>query len=360
MTDVEKTENRGGATTSATEPKRIDIIVPCYNEEGSIDAFYDAVEQVAEGLPGYEFSYIFVDDGSTDGTLEKIRVLAGKSSDRDTKNATKRTVPAVTFISFSRNFGKEAAMYAGLKASAESRTAGGAGTSGRGSADYALLMDADLQHPPAMIPEMLKIIEETGCDSVAARRVSRKGEPRIRSIFARTFYKIMNRFCDIEIVDGAVDFRIMNSKMVKAIVDMPESQRFSKGIFAWVGFDTRWMEFENVKRMSGESKWTMIGLTRYAISGFVDFAEAPLKFMGFLGGIVSTGAVIYLIIEIIKTLVVGKDVPGYESLICLILFFGGLIVTILSVIGQYIGRMYVETKRRPIYIEKESNAEPDA
>ena len=313
--------------------KTIDIIVPCFNEEQNIDAFYDAVQKTVSTIQGYEFSYIFIDDGSVDGSLKKIRSLSDAGD--------------VRYVSFSRNFGKEAAMYAGLRTSCKSN-------GGRG-ADYAILIDADLQHPPELIKEMLRTIEETGCDSCAARRVSRKGEPRIRSVFARAFYRIMNRFSDIEILDGAVDFRIMNNSMVRAIVSMPESQRFSKGIFAWVGFDTRWIEFENVKRLSGESKWTMIGLTRYAISGFVDFAEAPLKFMGFLGGVVSVGAAVYLIIEIVKTIILGKDVPGYESLICLILFFGGLTVTILSVIGQYIGRMYVETKRRPIYIEKESN-----
>lgn len=354
----------------------VDIIVPCYNEEQSVGVFFDAVEKVVGEIPGYDFSYIFIDDGSTDGTLEQIKKLAGAGSDgapAEGENASAATAAPdrrVRYISFSRNFGKEAAMYAGLKASAQGRRAAifgadpedaatTASADGKPAADYAILIDVDLQHPPELIPEMIKTIEETGCDSCAARRVSRKGEPKIRSIFARAFYKVMNRFCDIEIVDGAVDFRMMSMKMVRAVVDMPESQRFSKGIFAWVGFDTRWIEFENVKRLSGESKWNVWSLTRYAISGFVDFAEAPLKFIGFMGGIVSVGAVIYLIIEIIKTLVLGKDVPGYESLICLILFFGGLVVTILSVIGQYIGRMYIETKRRPIYIEKESNFEDD-
>ena len=169
----------------------------------------------------------------------------------------------------------------------------------------------------------------------------------------------MGRFCDIEIVDGAVDFRLMSRKVARAVVGMPETQRFSKGIFSWVGFDTRWVEFENVKRISGESKWNIWSLARYAIAGFVDFAEAPLKLMGLLGGIISAGSLVYLIIEILKTIIVGKDVPGYESLICLLLIFGGLIIAILSVIGQYIGRMYIETKRRPIYVEKESNVTPD-
>ena len=328
---------RAGSETGRNGPaaaRTLDVIVPCYNEEGNVDDFYAAMEKVAKTLEGYEVSYVFVDDGSADKTLEEIRALAAAD-------------PEVKYISFSRNFGKEAAMYAGLKASAESR-------GGRG-ADYAVIIDADLQHPPELIRDMIRTIEETGCDSCAARRVTRKGEPRIRSFFARTFYKIMNRFCDIDIIDGAVDFRMMCRKMVKAVVSLPETQRFSKGIFSWVGFDTRWIEFENVSRVRGESKWTMWSLTKYAIAGFIDFAEAPLKATGLLGTIITVGAGIYLVIEVIKTVVVGKDVPGYESLICLILIFGGLIVAILSVIGEYIGRMYLETKGRPIYLEKESN-----
>lgn len=330
--------------------KTVDIIVPCYNEAENIDAFYDAVQTVTSEIEGYDFLYIFVDDGSTDNTLERIREIAAAAvSDMPNAAATSNmtAVTTVRYISFSRNFGKEAAMYAGLKASSESR-------GGRG-ADYAVLIDADLQHPPQLIREMIRTIEETGCDSCAARRVSRKGEPKIRSALARSFYKIMNRFSDIDIVDGAVDFRMMNRQMVRAILQLPETQRFSKGIFAWVGFDTRWVEFENVKRIAGESKWSMWGLLKYAIAGFLDFAEAPLKFTGLMGSLISAGAVIYLIIELLKTLIVGKDVPGYESLVCLLLFFGGMIIAILSVIGEYIGRMYLETKRRPIYIEKESN-----
>ena len=190
---------------------------------------------------------------------------------------------------------------------------------------------------------------------MAARRVSRKGEPKIRSAFARLFYKLMNKYCEIEIVDGAVDFRLMSKRMVKAIASMPETQRFSKGIFAWVGFDTQWIEFENVQRLSGETKWTVWGLTKYAIDGFIDFADSPLKFAGAFGGFIAAGSAIYLIIEIIKTIVMGKDTPGYASTICLILFFGGAIIAILGLIGEYIGRMYLETKRRPVYIEKESN-----
>ncbi len=310
--------------------EKIDIIVPCYNEGDNIDIFFCEVEKAVSDIEGYDFSYIFIDDGSTDDTLEKIKDLAcGKKE--------------IHYISFSRNFGKEAAMYAGLKAAGDRRT------------DYAVIIDADLQHPPQLIKDMIKITEETGCDSCAARRVTRKGEPRIRSVFARAFYKIMNRYSDIEIIDGAVDFRLMNSKMIKAIVSMPENQRFSKGIFAWVGFHTEWIEFENVKRLSGESKWSVWSLTKYAIAGFLDFAASPLKAVGVFGGITSVGAAIYLIIEILKTLIMGIDVPGYASIICLILFFGGLITAVLSIMGEYIGRMYMETKGRPIYIEKESD-----
>lgn len=310
---------------TAKDMRTVDVIVPCFNEEQTIEKFYEEAEKIFNDIEGYSFRYIFVDDGSTDGTLEKIKRLN-----------------KAQYISFSRNFGKEAAMYAGLKNS---------------TGNYALIMDVDLQHPPYLVKKMIEVMEETGCDSCAARRVSRKGEPRIRSCFARAFYRIMNRYSDIEIVDGAVDFRIMNRKMVKAIVDMPESQRFSKGIFAWVGFDTHWIEFENVKRISGESKWSVWGLAKYAIGGFLDFAASPLKFMGVFGGVTSLFSLLYLIVEVSKTLIFGKDTPGYASTICLILFFGGLIIAILSIMGEYMGRIYMEVKRRPIYIEKESNIE---
>lgn len=325
---------------SDSRRKTINIIVPCYNEELNIDAFFDEVQTNLLNIKKehlaktdsceYDFIYYFIDDGSTDNTLEKIKALADKHD-------------FVHYISFSRNFGKEAAMYAGLKVAKDSH------------ADYAVIIDADLQHPPELISEMIATVEETGCDSCAARRVTRKGEPRIRSMFARAFYRIMNRFSDIEIIDGAVDFRLMNRKMIKAIVDMPETQRFSKGIFAWVGFDTRWIEFENVERISGESKWSVWGLTRYAIAGFIDFAASPLKAIGVFGGLTTLGSAIYLLIEILKTLIFGKDVPGYASIICLILFFGGLVIAVLSIMGEYLGRMYMETKNRPIYIEKESD-----
>ena len=330
--------------------KRIDIIVPCYNEEPNVEAFYNEMQAVAADINAsddyqysYDFSYIFIDDGSKDGTLDQIKLVA----ERGVEDLT-----VVKYISFSRNFGKEAAMYAGIQASAK-------GPKGGSPSDLAIIMDADLQHPPQLVKEMLKKMEETGCDTVAARRVNRKGEPRIRSAFARLFYKVMNKYCEIEIVDGAVDFRLMNHAMVKAIAEMPETQRFSKGIFAWVGFDTEWVEFENVKRLSGETKWTVWSLTKYAIDGFIDFADSPLKFVGAFGGLIATGSAIYLIVEVVKVLVMGKDTPGYASTICLILFFGGVVIAILGLIGEYIGRMYMETKRRPIYIKRDSNIEQE-
>lgn len=307
--------------------KIIDIIVPCYNESKSLKSFFVEIQNVENSIEGYGFKYIFIDDGSADNTLEIIKSFA-------------EDIPNVRYLSFSRNFGKEAAMYAGLRAS---------------SGDYAVIIDADLQHPPCLIKEMISRVEETGADSCAARRVTRKGEPKIRSFLARSFYKIMNKFSDIEIVDGAVDFRLMSRQMVKAILSMPERQRFSKGIFAWVGFDTCWIEFENVERIAGESRWSLFKLLRYAIDGFIDFAVSPLKYAGVFGAITSVGSAVYLIVEILKTLILGKDVPGYASTICLILFFGGMIIAILSIIGEYIGRLYIETKGRPIYIEKESN-----
>lgn len=319
----------------------IDIVVPCYNEEANIDIFYDTMMTVASEMDNCKCSFIFVDDGSADNTLQKLKELTASNAGSDNH---------IRYISFSRNFGKEAAIYAGLKASADGRKDKDGNLS---VADYTVLIDADLQHPPQLIPEMLKKIEEKDCDSCAARRVTRKGEPKIRSLFARTFYKLMNRFCDIEVVDGAMDFRMMSRRMVRAIVDMPETQRFSKGIFSWVGFDTEWLEMENIERVAGESNWSMWKLLNYAIAGFLDFAETPLKISGFIGGIVSALAVVYLILELIKTAVVGKDLPGYESLISLILIFGGVIIALLSVLGEYIGRMYLEMKNRPIFIAKE-------
>ena len=269
--------------------KHIDVIVPCYNEESSLDRFWKESGEAFSAIEGYEFRYIFIDDGSSDETLQKIRRLAAL---QDSAKAGLRPMLRVLTRS------SEQPVIRPPEIPEHARrfpTFPSAGTSARKppcmpdcrhlSGDFAVIMDADLQHPPQLVAEMIRIVEETGCDSCAARRVSRKGEPKIRSALARAFYKLMNRYSDIEIVDGAVDFRLMNRKMVKAIVGMPENQRFSKGIFAWVGFSTEWIEFENVRRIAGESKWTMWGLMKYALDGFIDFAEAPLKFVGSSGRI---------------------------------------------------------------------------
>ena len=309
----------------------IDIIVPCYNEENNVRLLLQETEKVAQEMTDCQLHYIFVDDGSTDGTLDEIKELAA-------------TNKRINYIALSRNFGKEAAMYAGIRNS-------------RGN--YAAIIDADLQHPPSLLLGMMDRIRETGCDCCAARRVTRKGEPKIRSLCARMFYKIMNHYSDIDIVDGAVDFRLMSRQMVKAIASINENQRFSKGLFAWVGFNTEWIEFENVDRISGESKWNMLSLMKYAVDGFIDFTTSPLKYLGLFGGIITVGSALYLIIEIIKTLVEGKDTPGYASILCLILFFGGLTVMILSIIGEYMGRIYMESKGRPVYIERETDLDEE-
>lgn len=307
--------------------KSVELIVPCYNEEQMVEIFYEKTNAVVSEIEGYSFSFIFVDDGSRDQTIQKIKGLAAAHDN-------------VKYLSFSRNFGKEAAMYAGLKMSTAERVA---------------IMDADLQHPPELIEGMLKAIDEEGYDSCSARRVSREGEPKLRSAFSRLFYKFINKMSDIDLVDGAVDFRMMTRNMVNAIVSMPEVQRFSKGIFCWVGFKTKWIEFKNVERLIGESKWSFWSLFKYAIDGIVAFTTLPLRIATLIGTCVSSAAFIYLLFVLIKTLCFGKDVPGYSSTIIILLFIGGVIIMALGIIGEYLARMYMETKRRPIFITRETN-----
>lgn len=307
--------------------KTVDLVVPCYNEGKMVNMFYERVNEIVSKIEGYEFSFIFVDDGSRDDTLKKIKQLA-----KDYSN--------VKYISFSRNFGKESAMYAGLKAS---------------TADRVTIIDADLQHPPELIEDMLKAIDEEGYDSCSARRISREGEPKIRSAFSRLFYKLINKMSEIDIVDGAVDYRMMTRQMVDAIVSLPEVHRFSKGIFCWVGFKTKWIEFKNIERIVGESKWSFWSLFKYAIDGIVAFTTFPLRIATIIGSCISSIAFIYLLVEFIKTLVFGNKVPGYASTIIIILFIGGVIIMSLGIIGEYLARMYMETKRRPIFIAKETN-----
>ena len=309
--------------------KLVSLVVPCYNEEEALPILIAELNRVANSIEGYEFEYILVNDGSKDGTLSVMRSLA-------------KTERRVRYLSFSRNFGKEPAILAGLRAS---------------KGDYVATMDADLQDPPELIPRMLEILEEGRCDNVASRRVNRKGEPVIRSFFARQFYRVMRHMTHIEIADGARDYRMMTRQMVDAILSLPEYNRFSKGIFAWVGFDTEWLEFENVERSAGETKWSFWKLVHYSMDGIVNFSNAPLMFSSYFGLILTVVAFIAIIFEVIRALIFGDPVAGWPSTICIIVFLGGIQLFCMGIMGQYISKTYMEVKKRPIYIVKESNLE---
>ena len=312
--------------------RTVTLIVPCYNEEESLPVFFDAVCGVAATLPEYDMSLLLVNDGSRDGTLSVIRKLAGREG-----------LPLrVRYISFSRNFGKEAAMYAGFC---------------NADADYVAVMDADMQDPPELLPQMLSIIEEEGYDSVATRRVSRDGEPPIRSFFARMFYKIINKISDADIVDGARDFRLMKREMVEAIVAMCEYNRFSKGIFGWIGFKTKWLPYKNVERVAGETKWSFFKLFKYSIDGIVNFSQAPLSVASLTGLALTLVAFFMILFIIVRKLIFGDPVAGWASTICVILFIGGVQLLCMGIIGQYLAKTYMEVKRRPHYIVAESNDE---
>lgn len=306
--------------------KRIDIVVPCYNEEDVLEMFYTKTESILNTIKGYSFRYIFVDDGSKDNTLKIMTSLS-------------QTHKNINYLSFSRNFGKEAAMYAGLKYT---------------TGDYVIVMDADLQHPPAMIPDMIAVIEQ-GHDCCAAMRTDRKGESVVKSCFSRLFYKLSNKLTSVKLVQGAVDFRIMSKQMVDSIMELTENQRFSKGIFSWVGFDTQWIPYKNVERPVGHSKWSFWGLFKYAIDGITAFSIAPLRMVTGLGFFISTCAFVYIIITLIQTLICGIAVPGYVTTLSAVLFLGGIIEFSIGILGEYIGHIYIETKNRPIFILKETN-----
>ncbi len=306
--------------------KTVDIVVPCYNEEEVLNIFYEETDKIVSSIEGFSFSYIFVNDGSKDNTLNILRDLSQKYN-------------TIKYISFSKNFGKEAGMYAGLENS---------------TADYVIIMDADLQHPPALIPSMIEEIKK-GHDCCAAYRTTRKGEAPIRSFLSRSFYHVNNKLSNVELPYGAVDFRIMSRQMVDAIVNLPETLRFSKGIFSWIGFDTKWIPYENVERTLGKTKWNLKGLFFYAIDGIASFSVAPLRLVSVLGAGISFAAFIYAIVIFVKTLFFGIDAPGYASLIIIVLFLGGLIELSLGIIGEYIARIFIESKGRPIYITKETN-----
>lgn len=308
---------------------KISIVVPMYNEQEALDILYRELKRVTETIPDHEFEYLFVNDGSKDATLDEIRKLAKQDA-------------RVRYVSFSRNFGKEAAMYAGLKSA---------------SGDYVALMDADMQDPPTLLPQMIQMIESGECDNVATRRVNRKGEPPIRSFFAKCFYKVMRKLTHIEIADGARDYRLMSRAMVDSILSVSEYNRFSKGIFAWVGYETRWLEFENVERAAGETKWSFWKLVRYSFDGIVNFSDTPLRISSYLGLLLTGLSFVAIIIEVIRTLVFGDPVAGWPSLVCIITFIGGIQLFCMGIMGQYIAKTYMEVKRRPHYIVKESNIE---
>lgn len=306
---------------------KISLVIPCYNEEESLPIFYEELKRVSSEMSDYDFEMLFIDDGSKDKTLETLQNFA-KDDER------------VKYIAFSRNFGKEAAMYAGFCNS---------------TGDYTAVMDADMQDPPSLLPEMVKILESGEYDSVATRRTTRKGEPKIRSFFARMFYKIMNKVSDADVVDGARDFRLMKREMVDAIVDMCESNRFSKGIFGWIGFKTYWMEYENVERVAGKTKWSFWKLFKYSIDGITNFSSTPLKISSFMGFIFTLISLIMTVFVFVRALVYQDPVQGWPSLVCIILFIGGVQLFCIGIIGQYISKMYIETKKRPHYIIAKTN-----
>ena len=306
--------------------KKISIVVPCYNEEESLPHFYKEIKKVEKSMDYLLFEYVFVNDGSKDKTLEILRDLAKKDK-------------KVRYISFSRNFGKEAGMLAGLEAT---------------TGDFITVMDADLQDPPALLEEMYKGITEEGYDCVGTRRVTRKGEPPIRSFFARMFYKIINKLSKVEMVDGARDFRLMTRQMVDSILSLKEYNRYSKGLFSFVGYKTKWLEYENVERVAGETKWSFWKLLLYAFEGIIAFSTVPLMIAAIVGLLFFVVSFIMIIVIIAKTLAFGDPVGGWPSLVCIIFFVSGVQLFCLGIIGAYLSKTYLETKNRPIYIVKET------
>lgn len=311
--------------------KRIDkdlsIVVPCFNEEEALPAFFDTVMGVL-GQMDVQYELLFIDDGSSDGTMKIIRDLA-------------KRCPDVRFISFSRNFGKEAAIYAGLQYS---------------KGEYVALMDADLQDPPSYLIQMYEALQSGEYDSVATRRSTRSGEPVLRSFFARGFYRLINRLSDVKIVDGARDFRMMKRKMVDAILKTGEYNRFSKSLFSWVGFRTLWLSYDNVERVAGKTKWSFWKLFVYAMEGIINFSHTPLDIVANTGIVITIISFIWVAVLILKKIIIGNyNVSGWTSLVCIILFLGGLQLISIGIIGQYIAKIFLETKHRPLFIVSESS-----
>lgn len=309
--------------------KKISIVVPCYNEQEALPIFYEETSKVCSTMNDCEFEFVFVNDGSKDETFSVMKELA----ERDSR---------VKYVNFSRNFGKESAMLAGMDMA---------------SGDYVTIMDADLQDPPSLMPEMLRLIEEEDYDCVATRRVTRKGEPPIRSFFARMFYKLINKMSKVEMVDGARDYRFMKRKMVDAILSMREYNRYSKGLFSYVGFNTKWLEYENIQRCAGETKWSFFKLFLYAVEGIVGFTTVPLSIASVSGLGFCVLSFVMMIFVFVRALVFGDPTAGWPSLVCIILFVSGIQLLCLGIMGQYIAKAYLETKNRPIYIIRDTNVE---
>ncbi len=311
--------------------KTIDLVVPCYNEEEGLEHFVAETNKVIETLPDYKFRYILVNDGSRDKTYLVMKKLAKQFFN-------------VKYISFSRNFGKEAAMYAGLQ---------------HATGDYVVVMDADLQHPPQVFPDMIYALEVEGYDCCATKRDEREGEGFFRGFFSKMFFRLSNRLGDVKNPYGAMDYRMMTQQMVQSILELGEVQRFSKGIFSWVGFDTKWISFKTVEREIGKSTWKFSSLFKYAIDGIACFSVSPLRFTAVMGAVIFLISLIYIIITLIQTLFFGITTPGYVTTLCAILFMGGITEMSIGILGEYIGRIYMESKDRPIYITKFSNFEDE-
>ncbi|MCI9503489.1 MAG: glycosyltransferase family 2 protein [Hungatella sp.] len=307
----------------------LSIVIPCYNEQETLDDFYKEIRKVRNSLAsiGCCLEVIFIDDGSRDKTLDKMKQLAKENS-------------WIKYLSFTKNFGKEAAIYAGLR---------------HGSGNFVGLMDVDLQDPPSLIPKMLEILKSGEYDCVATRRVNRKGEPAMRSFFARAFYKLMKRVSDVEIVDGARDFRLMSRPYVDSVLSLKEYNRFSKGLFSWVGYKTKWLEYENVERARGETKWSFFKLLLYSIDGIVAFSTAPVRFASCLGLLFCGLAFVFLFVIFFRALIFGDPVAGWPSLVCVILLLSGTQLFCLGLLGEYLSKTYMEVKKRPIYLCRETN-----
>lgn len=306
----------------------LSIVVPCFNEGESVEMFFSEIEKT---VGNWDYEIIYINDGSSDNTLSNIKKISQKHSN-------------VKYVSFSRNFGKESAIYAGLK---------------NAQGDYVCVMDADLQHPPSMLPEMIRTVTEEDYDVAAARRVSRAGEPKIKSFFSHMFYKFFNAISEMHLVEGATDYRVMTRQVVDSVLELTEHNRFSKGLFEWVGFETKWIEYENIERAVGETTWSFWGLIQYSIEGIIAFTTTPLLISILFGTIFSTMAFIYMIFIILKYLLYSDPVQGFATTMTAILFLGGIQLLSIGVLGKYLEKTYIESKNRPIFIVKESNIEDE-